>query len=75
MTFLEGKGSRVIDKINGENFNLWKFRLEMGLAVMDLWGIVDESKEDPPSNVEPKVKKKKNTKNVSKRQCLSLRSS
>lgn len=29
-----------------------------GLASVDLWGIVDKFKETPPSNVDPKMKKK-----------------
>jgi len=28
----EGEGVRLIDKFNGENFNLWKFKIEMILA-------------------------------------------
>lgn len=44
MTLVEGDGSRVINKLNGENFNLLKFKLEMGLASVDLWAIVDKSK-------------------------------
>jgi hypothetical protein len=58
MTLIEGDGSRVINKFNGENFNLLKFKLEMGLASVDLWAIVDESEASPHSNVDPKVKKK-----------------
>lgn len=41
MTLVEGDGSRVINKFNGENFNLLKFKLEMGLASVDIWAIVD----------------------------------
>jgi hypothetical protein len=55
MALFEGESARVIDKFNGENFNLWKFKMEMVLASMDLWEIVDESKEAPPSDVDPKV--------------------
>jgi len=51
----EGESARVIDKFNGENFNLWKFKMEMVLASMDLWKIVDGSEEVPPSNSDPKV--------------------
>jgi hypothetical protein len=44
MALFEGESTRVIDKFNGENFNLWKFKMEMVLASMDLWEIVDGSK-------------------------------
>jgi hypothetical protein len=55
MALFEGDSTRVIDKSNGENFNLWKFKMEMVLASMDLWEIVDRSEEAPPSNADPKV--------------------
>ena len=29
----------------------WKFKLAIGLDLVDLWGIVDEPKEASPSNV------------------------
>lgn len=45
MASLKGDSSRVIYKINEENFNIWKLTLEMRLASMDLWGIVDEYEE------------------------------
>lgn len=49
------EGARVIDTFNEENFNFQKFKLEMRLASVDLWGIV---KETPLSNIDMKVKKK-----------------
>jgi hypothetical protein len=55
MASFEGKSAKVIDKFNGENFNLWKFKMEMVLASVDLWEIVDRSKEAPPSDADPKV--------------------
>lgn len=58
MASLDNEGARVVDKFNGEKFNLWKFKLEMELASVDLWGIVDENEEATPPNVNPKVKKK-----------------
>ena len=58
MTSLKGEGIRVIDKFNGENFNIWKFKLDMNLAFVELWDIVDESKEVPCSNFNSKVKRK-----------------
>ena len=57
MTSLEGDSAKVIDKFNRENFNIWKFKLEIMLALVDLWSIVDESKEAPPSNSDLKVTK------------------
>jgi len=51
----EGENTRIIDKFNGENFNLWKFKMEMVLASIDLSEIVDGSEETPPSNADPKV--------------------
>ncbi len=57
MASFEGESARVIDKFNGENFNLWKFKMEMVLASMDLWEIVDGSEEAPPSDSDPKVMK------------------
>jgi hypothetical protein len=55
MTSFEGESARVIDKFNGENFSLWKFKMEMVLASMDLWEIVEGSEEAPPSDADPKV--------------------
>lgn len=57
MASFEDDGARVIDKFNGENFNLGKFKLEMGLGFIDPWSIVEESEAPPPSNVDPKAKK------------------
>ena len=31
-----GEGVRIIDKFNGENFGMWKFKMEMILAEKDL---------------------------------------
>ena len=36
----EGDGVRVINKFNGDNFGLWKFKMQMILAEKDLWEIV-----------------------------------
>ncbi len=43
MASFEGENAKVIDKFNGENFNLWKFKMEMVLASMDLWEIVEDN--------------------------------
>lgn len=57
MASLEGENAKVIDKFNGEYFNLWKSKLKMGLISMDLWDIVAISKATLPSNDNLKVKK------------------
>ena len=57
MAFRENEGLKILDKFNGENFNLWKFKMEMILASRDLWDIVDESEEAPPSDANLKDKK------------------
>jgi transposase InsO family protein len=57
MASFEGESARVIDKFKGENFNLWKFKMEMVLASMDLWEIVDDSEEAPADDADTKVKK------------------
>lgn len=54
MASFEGESARVIDKFNGQNFNFWKFKMEMVLASMDLWDIVDESEEPPSSHCDPR---------------------
>ena len=40
-----------------KRFNIWKFKIKMLLASMDLWDIVDGSEEASPSNADPKVLK------------------
>lgn len=49
MAFFEGEGPKIVDKFNGVNFYLWKFKIEMVMAEKELWGIVDDSKEPPHS--------------------------
>lgn len=58
MASLEGDGAKINEKFKGENFNIWKFKLKMGLASVDLWDIVDEFVAPPPSNTDKKAKKK-----------------
>ena len=55
MASFENESARVIDKFKGDNFNLWKFKMEMVLESMDLWEIVDESEEPPSIDDDPKV--------------------
>jgi hypothetical protein len=55
MAGIENESTKVIDKFKGDNFNLWKFKVEMVLESMDLKKIVEET-EDPPSfDDDPKV--------------------
>lgn len=58
MKTFKSEAARVIDKFNGENFNIWKFKIKMLLIFMDLWDIVDKSDETSPSNAYSKVLKK-----------------
>ena len=37
MTSFEREAAIIIDKFNGEKINLWKFKIKMLLASMDLW--------------------------------------
>jgi hypothetical protein len=57
MTSFESKATRIIDKFNGRKFNLWKFKIKILLASMDLWDIVDGCEEPPPSNADSKMLK------------------
>src|SRR5579875_408018 len=57
MAFLEGESVRVLEKFNGTNFNLWKFKMNLALSSMDLWEIVEGTEEAPPSDASEKDKK------------------
>ena len=57
MATFENESARVIDKFKGDNFNLWKFKMEMVLESMDLWEIVKGFKEPPPFEDDLKMKK------------------
>ena len=54
MATYESESARSIEKFNGENFSLWKFRMEMVLSSMDLWEIVDESEKPPLADADSK---------------------
>ena len=43
----EDSASIRIDKFNGENFHLWKFKMQMVLEEKDLWGIVSGDEKEP----------------------------
>ena len=47
----------MVDKFNGNNFDLWKFKMEMVLAAKDLWDIVDKSESPPSDDAEESTKK------------------
>jgi hypothetical protein len=57
MASFEGESAKTINKFHRERFNLWKFKIEILSASMDLWDIIDRSEEALPSNADPKVKK------------------
>ena len=44
MASSEGDGHITLDKFGGDNFNLYKFKLEMVMSTKDLWEIVKGSK-------------------------------
>jgi hypothetical protein len=56
MVSFEDESAKTIDKFYGEKFNIWKFKIEMLSASMDIWDIIDGSEEDSPSNADPKLK-------------------
>lgn len=47
MAMFEGESSKLVEKFDGVNFHLWKFKMEMLLASKDLWEIVEGSEEVP----------------------------
>ena len=50
-------GHTTLDKFRGNNFNLYKFNLEMVLSTKDLWEIVHDTELLPPSTMSNVVKK------------------
>jgi hypothetical protein len=53
----EHDGLISVDKFGGENFNLYKFKLEMAMSTKDLWEIVDGSELPPPSTASDDARK------------------
>jgi hypothetical protein len=53
----DSEGLRIVDKFNGENFSIWKFKMEMVLSAKELWDIVDGSEDPPSSDADVKDKK------------------
>ena len=62
MASLKGDSSRVIYKINEENFNIWKVKLETGLVFVDLWNVKDKFEVASYFNDDFKVEKRKEKK-------------
>jgi hypothetical protein len=52
----EGESVRVLEKFNGTNFNLWKFKMNLALSSIDLWKIVEGMEEAPPFDASDKEK-------------------
>lgn len=40
MAFMDSEPLRVVEKFNGDNFSLFKFKMEMILDDKELWDIV-----------------------------------
>ena len=57
MTLSASEATRIVDKFNGGNYNLQKFKNKLFLTSMDLWNIVDRYGDASPSNVDFKVLK------------------
>ena len=56
MALLEGETPRiVVDKFNGENFSLFKFKMEMILDEKDLWDLVEGTEIAPPTGSDEKL--------------------
>jgi hypothetical protein len=55
MALYESKTTRVVDKFNGDNFSLFKFKMEMILAEKDLWDIVVGTEKAPSIESDEKV--------------------
>ena len=55
MASYDAEGPKVVDKFNGVNFHLWKFKMEMVMAKKELSEIVDGSEEPPHSTSDPRV--------------------
>jgi hypothetical protein len=53
----EGESVTVLEKFNGTKFNIWKFKMNLTLSSMDLWKIIEGTKEAPPSDASDKDKK------------------
>ena len=71
----EDSASHRIDKFNGENLHLWKFKMQMVLEEKDLWGIVSGDGREPVGTCITKAQKELYKKRARKELatiCLSL---
>lgn len=57
MASSDGEGLRLVEKFNGDNFSLWKFKMEMVLSSKELWDIGDGSENPPSLDADVSVKK------------------
>ena len=57
MAYVKNERARVMDKYHKGKLSLWKFKMEMVLASLDLWEVIDGSEKIPPSNADPKMLK------------------
>lgn len=57
MACSEGLGHIMLDKFGGDNFNIYRFKLEMVMSTKDLWEIVEGTELPPPSTASDEVKK------------------
>ena len=53
----KGDGHITLDKFGGDNFNVYKFKLEMVMSTKDLWEIMEGSELLSPSTASDEVKK------------------
>jgi hypothetical protein len=56
MASFEGEGPKVVDKLDGANFHLWKFKMEMVMGENKLWEIVEGSEEPPLLSSKPRMR-------------------
>lgn len=53
----EGASLKVVEKFRGDDFHVWKAKMELQLATLDLWDIVDESEVAPSLEASLEVQK------------------
>lgn len=64
-----GSEKYSVDKFNGRNFSLWKFKMQMVLEEKELWDVVTKEKDDLKDSSEHWDKKNRKAKAIL---CLSL---
>jgi hypothetical protein len=55
MALYESETPCVVDKFNGDNISLFKFKMEMILDEKDLWDIVEGTEKAPSNESDEKV--------------------